>query len=820
MGGAEANLAVASVPATACRDTTGDPHRRVRFWPAWSTLLAASAITAAAIAAYWNSLDGEFMFDDRVWIVENPSIKHLWPLGDVLMPTDAAHVGGRPIVSLSLALNYAIGGLGVRGYHVVNLMIHICAALVLFGVVRRTLTLPRFGNAATLLAAIVALIWAVHPIQTEAVSYVIQRAESLVGLFYLLTLYCFIRGATATLSPTVAAGSGLNHSPLTTHGSTEFADVHSPLAFLWCFACFAACLLGMATKEVMVSAPIVLLLYDRTFLSGSFREAIVRRWRIYLALAGTWLVLAWVLVATSFHADTTGLGVQRFTPWTYLITEPAVLINYLQLAIWPDRLCFAYDLMPPRSLAEVVAPALAIMALLGLTIWALVRWPAWGFLSAAFFLILAPTSSFVPILDAAFEHRMYLPLAALASFAVIGGFALVERNSFRSLWPRLIVTMIAATIIVSLGWATIVRNRAYRSEYAIWRDTVVKRPGNPRAHYSVARALSQQGKSEVAIAEYRATLQLEPTYAEAYQNWGRELALQGKLDEAIALFREAVRVRPGYPQGHFNLAHALALRGKSEEAVGHYRIAIRLEPKYVEAHNNLGLLLAAQGKLAEAETELQAAIDAEPDYAHGHSSLGGVLAKQGKLDRAAAEWRRALELDGGSAEDHANLAGVLLVQGKAVEAMAQYRDTIAIDPNFADAHFHLGQILESQGNARQAIEQWREAVRLQPNNPLMLDKLAWVLSTEPDDSLRDGIMALELATKAARLTQGKEPAILATLAAAQAETGQYAKAVETAERALDQLEDGGQGTDWLRSILKGGIERFSSGFPYRQSAGR
>ena len=240
-------------------EPSGDPRTSTRFvqksrcvrssdvspGPWWATLLAASAIIAVTVAAYWHSLDGEFMFDDRVWIVENPSIKHLWPLGDVLLPADAAHVGGRPIVSLSLAVNYALGGLDVRGYHAVNLAIHICAALVLFGVVRRTLVLPRliarFGEAATPLAAIVALIWAVHPIQTEAVSYVIQRAESLVGLFYLLTLYCFIRGATARATKP-----------------------------LWYLACFVACLLGMATKEVMVTAPIVLLLYDRTFLSDRF----------------------------------------------------------------------------------------------------------------------------------------------------------------------------------------------------------------------------------------------------------------------------------------------------------------------------------------------------------------------------------------------------------------------------------------------------------------------------------------------------------------------------------------------------------------------
>jgi Tfp pilus assembly protein PilF len=775
---------------------------RERGWSRWAARLAAGAVLAATVAAYWNSLDGEFMFDDRVWIVENPSIKHLWPLSDVLLPADAAHVGGRPIVSLSLAVNYALGGLDVRGYHVLNLAIHICAALVLFGVVRRTLVLPRliarFGEAATPLAAIVALIWAVHPIQTEAVSYVIQRAESLVGLFYLLTLYCFIRGATARATKT-----------------------------LWYLACLVACLLGMATKEVMVTAPVVLLLYDRTFLAGTFRQSLAARWRIYLALAGTWLVLAWVLVATSFHADTTGLGVERFTPWTYLATEPGVLITYLRLAVWPDALCFAYDLMPPKSFGEIVAPALAIVALLGLIGWALVKRPALGFLGATFFLILAPTSSIVPILDAAFEHRMYLPLAALICLAVVGGYSLwmiaaatPSRTTHHA--PRVVASaplVLAGVVVVALASATVVRNRAYQSEFSIWKDTVEKRPANPRAHYSVARALSRQSQADAAIEEYRKTLKLEPNYAEAYQNWGRELALQGKLDEAIALFREAVRVRPGYAQGHFNLAHALAIRGESDAAAGHYRIAIQIEPNYSEAHNNLGLLLAAQGKLAEAAAELQAAIRADSDYARGHSSLGGVLAQQGKLDQAAAEWRRALEIIPDSADTHANLAGVLLLQGKPADAMAHYREAIAIRPDFADARFHLGRILDGEGQTREAIDQWREAIRLQPKNPAMLDKLAWTLATQSDDSLRDGVASLEFAEQAARLTEGKEPAILATLAAAQAETGQYAKAVETAERALDQMAKRSP-DDHLQKLLESEIERFSAGFPYRQPASR
>ncbi len=371
-------------------------------WP--GTLVCAVAIALAGVAVYWNSLDGQFVFDDQGWIVDNPSIRHLWPPSEWLFPADAAHVGGRPVVSLTLALNYAIGGLDVRGYHAVNLAIHILTALVLFGVARRTLLLSRpfVGSVAgthsvsygalrtpisdlrlpTLLALAIALIWVVHPLNTEAVSYVIQRAESLVSLFYLLTLYAVIRGATAW------------------DGSPEPSSQRSSPR--WYFAAVMFCFLGMATKEVMVTAPILILLYDAIFLAGSFRRALAARWRLYLAMAASWGVLAWTLAATRFHAESTGLSVAGFTPLSYLCTEPGVILGYLKLAVWPNSLCFAYGLPPASWPQEIILPGMTIVAILALVIWALIKRPALGFLGAAFFLILAPTSSFVPILDAAF----------------------------------------------------------------------------------------------------------------------------------------------------------------------------------------------------------------------------------------------------------------------------------------------------------------------------------------------------------------------------------------------------------------------------------
>ena len=221
-----------------------------------ATWLAAAIIALAALAVYANSFNGAFVFDDIPWILVDPGVHKLWPLTDVLFSSNPNFVSGRPVVNLTIAVNYVLGGTDPRGYHAFNIAIHILAGLTLFGIVRRTLAMPvlrdRFAAAATPLALAVALVWIVHPLQTAAVTYVIQRTEALVGLFYLLTLYCVIRG-------------------------TE-----SGRSWRWYAAAVAACFLGMGTKEVMVTAPVVVLLYDRTFLSGSFAAALTRRWGLYL----------------------------------------------------------------------------------------------------------------------------------------------------------------------------------------------------------------------------------------------------------------------------------------------------------------------------------------------------------------------------------------------------------------------------------------------------------------------------------------------------------------------------------------------------------
>jgi hypothetical protein len=352
--------------------------------------LAALAIGLATLAAYHNSFSGALVFDDQSTIVENASLRRLWPLGPVLSPPPAAGICGRPFANLTMALNYAVGGLDPLSYHAVNLGIHVLAALALFGVVRRTLLLPalrnRLGRAALPLAVAAAGLWALHPVQTSAVDYLSQRVEELMGLCYLLTLYGFIR---STGSP----------------------------ARWWPVLAVAACALGMASKEVMVTAPVMVLLYDRTFVGGTFGTAWRERWRLHLALAATWLLLAYLMAGAQLAHRGIGfaLGV---SPVAYALSECRAILIYLRLAVWPHPLVFDYGWDFVRGSQAAVLSVLGLGALIAGTLLALWRRPMLGFAGAWFLGILAPSSSVVLIIQQPIaENRMYLSLAAITTLA-------------------------------------------------------------------------------------------------------------------------------------------------------------------------------------------------------------------------------------------------------------------------------------------------------------------------------------------------------------------------------------------------------------------
>jgi hypothetical protein len=300
--------------------------RRIPF--VW---FASAALIVLLVIAYANSFAVPFVFDDVPAITNNESIRH-W-LTALSPPGDGATVMGRPLLNLSFAANYAAGGFAVAGYHAANLAIHLLAALTLFGLARRTLRSS--GTLAADWAALaIALIWGLHPLQTESVTYIVQRAESLMGLCYLLTLYCYRRGADAGGSRAVA----------------------------WFVASILAAAFGMGTKEVMVSVPVIALLYDRTFLSGSFRAAWQRRRWVLLGLAVTWVPLALLVAGAHNRGGTAGFGVG--VSWSqYALTQFPAVTRYLTLSVWPHPLVFDYGAQWAQSIAAILVPAIAVTAL-------------------------------------------------------------------------------------------------------------------------------------------------------------------------------------------------------------------------------------------------------------------------------------------------------------------------------------------------------------------------------------------------------------------------------------------------------------------------
>jgi hypothetical protein len=325
----------------------------------WGRIFAVGLIAAVALV-YWNSLGAPFLFDDAGAVTDNPTIRRLDSLAVLRPPADGSTTTGRPVVNLSYAINYAISGENVWSYHALNIAIHALAALTLMGIIRRARPCargwsPPTGDASIpsrapsiLPAFLIALLWALHPLQTESVVCVAQRTETLCGLWYLLTLYGFIR-------------------------ATDPSCSGRPWSRRWLAVSIAACLVGMGTKEVMVTAPLVVLLYDRTFVAGTFAAAWRQRRGYYAGLAATWLLLAWlVLDSRGARGASAGFGL-GVSWWTYLLKQCEAILLYLQLSIWPHPLVLDYGTAVVDSLAAVWWQAFVVVALLTATAWALVR---------------------------------------------------------------------------------------------------------------------------------------------------------------------------------------------------------------------------------------------------------------------------------------------------------------------------------------------------------------------------------------------------------------------------------------------------------------
>jgi tetratricopeptide (TPR) repeat protein len=699
--------------------------------------MGAGLVAAAAAAAYATSFLGAFQFDDIPAILENPTLRHLWPLGVPLDPPHGAlTVSGRPILNLSLALNYAVSGAHPWSYHALNLLIHIGVALALLGIVRRTLARVD-GRDPEPWAVAVALIWVVHPLTTESVTYIVQRAESLMALFYLLTLYCFVRSKDAARARTCTG---------------------------WKALCVLSCWLGMGTKEVMVSAPAAVLLYDRIFVAKSWMGA----WRagrgLYVGLVAAWIPLVFLVASTGWDRGGTS-GFHVGVSWVgYWLTQGEAMVRYLGLALWPHPLVLDYG---PSSAPAGVAYLLSalLLAAFAVTVAACLKGRPWAFLAGASFLVLAPTSVMPGVLQFASEHRVYLPLAAVVAAAVLG---LREAASHwpASAWARTpVLGPLLIVVVVCLGTATALRNRVYSDELSLWMDTVSKRPlsalaeanagkallergriaeglayclkavsldpNKPAARYNLGLAYEEEKRWAEALDQFTAAADLNPKMFYAQFRAGRLLDRLGRGEAAERRLRRALAEEPDFAEADASLGVALALQGRHAEAIGELERSLALEPAQPEVEFDLGVSLAHTGRVGEAVAHYSAAVRLRPRHGEAQLNLGVSLAQLGRTNDALPPLQAAARLLPDSPQAHENLATVLDQMGRTGEAVAEYRSALRLRPDYPEAHYNLGNALIHARNLASARAEFAEALRLRPDFPAartMLDRLA----SQPD----------------------------------------------------------------------------------------
>jgi hypothetical protein len=648
------------------------------FWWISGRSWAVVAVLAAVVAGYANSLGGGFVFDDVGEIAANPAVRTLWP--PTVPMFGGNQLAARPLPYLLFALDFRFWGVNPVGYHLTNLAMHACGALLLLEVLWQVLAGPRLPHAirrhALPAATATAAIWGVHPLTTQAVTYVYQRIEMLAAVLMLASLLAAIRAF------------GFDASP-------------RPRGRGWIAASLVASCLAMLSKETAVVLPLLVPLCFYVFAEPGGRGWVARHWRFCLGLAATWGVLAAVLVAE--RASYSELRRPIHPPLDYLLTQAGVILHYLRLCVWPAGLLLDHDwplaTRPDQYAWQVPLVAAAACAAAWGAWW---RRP-WGFPAAAFFLLLAPTSSLLPVVDIACEHRMYLPLACVVGLAV--GLATWAVNAVEERRPasapalRRLAAGAAVVVVLALATTTHLRNRVYRDRWTMWHDVLAKNPTGVRANWFVGTMLADRGDVAGAVARARIATERD-SFCLAYQQIAQTLCVGGD----VAGWERACR--GGYEQ--------LRRLGKSATPP-----ALDLGAGLVTALLVQGRTAEAAALLAEVRHEADAALPAE----HGvHAALRSAAVRlalaRGETAAAVTAGReavaRAEEYLGADHETALEARGALAVAlaaaGNDEDAEPLLRDLVgrqaarpANEHNVAAAAAALASFLESRGRPAEAI---------------------------------------------------------------------------------------------------------------------
>jgi Tfp pilus assembly protein PilF len=526
--------------------------------------------------------------------VANDNIQDIWSFPNIFLNEP------RPIVALTFALNYAVGRLNIFGYHIVNLTIHIMNGFLIFCLAKELLRskdlTARYGEAASGIALSIGLIWLAHPLQTESVTYIVQRYESMASMFYLLTLYCAVRG------------------------------FNSKNKMRWYTASILSFVLGMGSKEIVATAPLMILICQRIFFEKSLKKMLRENKWFYMLLAVSLLLTCLRRFYAPNDETTAGLHIKDINVINYAVTQLGAIAHYIKLIFWPVDLCLDYRWPIANSFSQVFPEGAVTILLLISTLIGLKYKPPLGFLGVWFFLILAPSSSFVPLKDAFFEHRVYLASVSLIAGAVIGGFELISFNknhfSFFKRYAEIISTLSVLVAMMIFGSLTFQRNLDYSDPMKIWLKALKKNPQNDRAYFQIGFSLSKQNHFDEAIEYYNYALLFDSGKMwEAYLKIGEAYYQQGKFDQAFENIKKAIAIQPKVLQPYFELGTLYLAQGNIDEAIKLFDEVLKRTPKAYRTCNNLGIAYMQKGDTKQAIYYFKKALEIKPNYQKARENL-------------------------------------------------------------------------------------------------------------------------------------------------------------------------------------------------------
>ncbi|MEK7308910.1 MAG: tetratricopeptide repeat protein [Nitrospirota bacterium] len=580
-------------------------------------LLVLSSIFLLGTLIYSNALYSSFHLDDIPSIVDNSAIRNILNLQSIWSFWPA-----RFITYVSVALNYHLSQLNVFSYHLFNLTVHLSSAILVWWFMLLTFSTPamvgqKITKHAKLIAFFAGLVFLTHPIQTQAVTYIIQRAASLTALFYLACLSLYVK-------------------------SRLLQQQRGNLVVSRLFYCgsLIAVVMAMFTKEMAITLPFMLLLYETCFLKTKERL----NWKYLVPFLAALSIIPLTMFLTK-SVDFIGMKMVLEEPsnvssWQYLFTQLRVMVTYLRLFFIPINQNLDYYYPIAKNLLElpILTSFIFLVSILTIAIRIFSKYKLISFSIFWFFLTLLPESSVIPIRDVIFEHRLYLPMVGFSFFLVSVIYYLFENKALKSMVVVLLIIISCHAIL------TYRRNLIWKNELTLWNDTVHKSPKKAKPYYNRGVAYHDQGSIQQAISDYNKAIEIDPNLARPYNNRGNAYYEQGNFTQAISDYTKAIKINPNYAEAYNNRGVTYAIQSNFTLALADFTMAIKINPHYVNAYCNRGIVYKKQGNFAQAISDYTKAIEINPNYTEAYNNRKIVYYAAKEYDKAWADVHKAEEL--------------------------------------------------------------------------------------------------------------------------------------------------------------------------------